>query len=321
MTRSVRRSAFTLIELLVVIAIIAVLIGLLLPAVQKVREAAARMKCSNNLKQVSLAAHNYHSANQNFPQTSFTGTTVASGYSTSFEALFPYMEQTALYDALRAKAVAANRPTVGGVSDGGAASLDATPIAFLICPSDKMPNPGVGQEPGSNYYHGLTNYHPVATGLDKSNSKWGSDGAIPTSRTVKLTDITDGSSNTLLFGEWTNFDPNFVSWAPYVGSDSQYELWIFAGAWDSSSAGCLATGGLSFNYRLPVAPATTTITTALNTIQLRAQAFGSSHAGGANVAFADGSVRFISNTINSSPLVLPALCSRAGGEPIDASAY
>ncbi|AWM39725.1 putative major pilin subunit [Gemmata obscuriglobus] len=321
MTRGTRRSAFTLIELLVVIAIIAILIGLLLPAVQKVREAAARMKCSNHLKQISLAAHNYHDANQSFPQTTLTGTTVASGYSTCFVALLPYLEQSALYDALRAKAVAANRKYVGGVGDGGANSLDATPIPLLVCPSDKMPNPAVGQEPGSNFYHGLTSYHPVATGLDKSNSKWGTDGAIPNARTVKILDITDGTSNTLLFGEWTNFDPNFVSWAPFVGSDSRYELWIFAGVWDSSSSGCLATGGLPFNYRLPAAPSGTTLTTALNTIQLRAQAFGSSHSGGANVSFADGSVRFISNNINSSPLVLPALCSRAGGEPIDATAY
>jgi prepilin-type processing-associated H-X9-DG protein len=229
------------------------------------------------------------------------------------------MEQSALYDSLYAKAVSMNRKYLGGVGDGGTASLDAVAIPILICPSDKLP--AVGKESTTNFYHGLTSYHPSATGLDRSNSKWGTDGAITTSRSNKLLDIMDGTSNTLLFGEWTNFDTNFVNWEPYVGSDATYELWIFSGIWGSSSSGCLGTGGLPLNYRLPAAPSGTTSTTALNAVQLRAQAFGSLHTGGANFAFADGSVKFITDSVNNSPLVLPALCSRAGGEPIDASAY
>jgi prepilin-type processing-associated H-X9-DG protein len=307
---------------LVVIAIIAILIGLLLPAVQKVREAASRIKCQNNLKQVALAAHAYHDARQGFPQVSYTtAPTVASGYYTCFVALLPYVEQSNLYDALSAKAVAANRKYLGSVGDSGTASLDAVPLTVLVCPSDTLPSPAVGQVPGSTSYYGLTSYHPSATGLDKTDSKWGTDGAIVTSKSVKILDITDGASNTLLFGEWTTADPNMSQWVSTIGSDPTMQLWFFSGEWSSSGSSCLGTGGLSLNYRLPAMPSGTSASTALNTVQLRAQAFGSQHTGGVNFALADGSVRFISNGINGTPLVLPALCSRAGGEPIDASAY
>src|SRR5687767_2241785 len=141
-----RRRAFTLIELLVVIAIIAVLIGLLLPAVQKVREAAARLKCQNHLKQLGLALHNYHDANGQFPfgkGPSFTGAPVYARWSVHSQ-LLPYIEQNALYQSIDFTRPP-ETPGMEGVinfmpawQNPGRANAAAcrTLVPTFICPSD-----------------------------------------------------------------------------------------------------------------------------------------------------------------------------------------
>src|SRR6188474_3322826 len=121
-----RRLGFTLIELLVVIAIIAVLIGLLLPAVQKVREAASRMKCSNNLKQIALAAHNYHDTNTRFPGATQTG----SRYSSLFVELLSHVEQDPLYKQWDFVTVSTNY--------SGAAPRAGVVISTYLCPSQTL---------------------------------------------------------------------------------------------------------------------------------------------------------------------------------------
>jgi prepilin-type N-terminal cleavage/methylation domain-containing protein/prepilin-type processing-associated H-X9-DG protein len=239
--RPFRRSAFTLIELLVVIAIIAVLIGLLLPAVQKVREAAARTTCTNNLKQIGLAAHNYASANGMLPPglsgpiKSGLGNDGPDGTCVGVLVyLLPYMEQDAVYQAFSKLVVTMSPvpPTTGnndfwlpGVADVGAAYT--VPIKTMICPSayDTVSDQGSG--PSVEYItttKGITRYFQpyldpwYGERLAKSNyiGVAGDIGAVPqlpdydqfrgifTNRSqVTLPEITaaDGTSNVMAFGE------------------------------------------------------------------------------------------------------------------------
>src|SRR6516165_9601511 len=134
-----RRHGFTLIELLVVIAIVAVLMGLLLPAVQKVREAASRIKCVNNLKQIALAAHNYHDSYSAFPMASSGG---RYSYNSPFVPLLLYLDQDNLY-----KQGYASSPNFG---NNGPNSPGATPLSIVVCPSDSLPTPPVVRWPGTN---------------------------------------------------------------------------------------------------------------------------------------------------------------------------
>ncbi|MCA9158267.1 MAG: DUF1559 domain-containing protein [Planctomycetales bacterium] len=140
MERNHLRQAFTLVELLVVIAIIGILVGLLLPAVQAAREAARRMQCSNNLKQLALAAHNYESSNRRFPAME-TGTGYVGGGAQNFSmsgwyALLPYIEQTALYNSLSTLNVDSTQYVPGGTSNGISMNMLASRIPALECPSD-----------------------------------------------------------------------------------------------------------------------------------------------------------------------------------------
>src|SRR5262249_32302484 len=135
----VRRVAFTLVELLVVVGIVAALIGLLLPAVQKAREAAARISCANNLKQVALAAHHYHGANGRFPPGVYMlSFTAAPGYRgvTLFAYLAPYLEQENLARDWNPPAPLANTQTPAP----GPTARTATVLPLLLCPSDVLPD-------------------------------------------------------------------------------------------------------------------------------------------------------------------------------------
>jgi prepilin-type N-terminal cleavage/methylation domain-containing protein len=193
------RSAFTLIELLVVIAIIAVLIGLLLPAVQKVREAAARMKCSNNLKQISLAAHNYHDANGNLPPMSnWVYNKPGSNRETGiFYLLLPYIEQQGLVTLSK------TQKNQGYYFPGAGWTDYCVAIGQDIVPSYLCPSDGTNPE---HFDKGSTdNYGPLfATGSYSANVKVFDPN--PTSRTL-VTAMPNGTSNTVMFGhrlEWCN---------------------------------------------------------------------------------------------------------------------
>lgn len=313
------RTGFTLIELLVVIAIITVLIGLLVPAVQKVREAANRLSCVNNLKQIALAAHMYHDDHQGFPPASNYDTFPS--YASPFVPLLPYLEQQNLY----------NQYSATPLDYDGKNSPGATPIRILVCPSDVgLPNPPVVQFPGTNYYFGVISYRGNASGLSVFDPNWGTDGVIlpssvvvPGASQIRIADITDGTSNTILFGEFSNFDPNWPGYASLFASvfGVTFPFPLFASTWDGE--GFFSPYGVGYyplNSKLPPVPSD--LGTAALYFQARIDAYGSGHMQGANFAFCDGSVHFISNGAAGTPGgLLSALSTRAGGEVFDSSAY
>jgi prepilin-type N-terminal cleavage/methylation domain-containing protein/prepilin-type processing-associated H-X9-DG protein len=330
-----RRRGFTLIELLVVIAIIAILIGLLVPAVQKVREASARTQCLNNLKQLGVAAHGYHDTHKRFPP-GLSQSRNASGQfhgASLFVFMLPHMEQSPL-------AARWDHTNYLNNVTGGATSRTATVLPLLLCPSDTVTNAPVvytkatpAQHYGPTSYGGnggTRSYFPSSSTADGVFFTTGPNSAPRTNQApVRIGDIRDGTSGTLLFGERHHFDPNFDSFSPVGGSPVGYTDEILIWAWWAPSGGFNGIGDVTMsafvpiNYKHPFnyanrATASPPVTNATNSFFIwqdrRLCAWGSGHGGGANFCLADGSVRFIAESI---PLVtLQALGTRVGGEVV-----
>ncbi|MCI0639609.1 MAG: DUF1559 domain-containing protein [Gemmataceae bacterium] len=301
-----RRSGFTLIELLVVIAIIAILIGLLLPAVQKVREAAARVQCQNNLKQLGLAMHNFHDTFRHLPSAGD-----AKGFS-AHALLLPFIEQANLQ-----KLINFNLP----VNDPANAAAAATQVPIFTCPSDPQSIPPTGL--------GVTNYMANYG----SNHRFLSDGDISNGifywnvRGPKFAAIIDGTSNTAAFserrlGDWSNSTATVATdilrpGVPAATSDDAMTICqsidptSLSYQWRSDSGSGWIKGKTLTTLYLHVGPPNVRSCgfPENSTAMFNAS---SAHTGGVILLLCDGSVRFVSDSVNLN--TWRALGSRNGGE-------
>jgi prepilin-type N-terminal cleavage/methylation domain-containing protein/prepilin-type processing-associated H-X9-DG protein len=298
------RSGFTLIELLVVIAIIAILIGLLLPAVQKVRAAAARMSCSNNEKQWALGMHNYHDTYGRLPYGS-----IWNPRTSWVEAMWPFVEQNALAQQYN-YGVGFWQPTNGGPTSS-LTNLVCAQVKIYFCPSDRgSANPAYWE--GDPYWRARGNYvvnwgNTTDPGPARQTvvAPFSYIDGSTTPRSTKLTDITDGTANTLLLSELLMAFPN--------------NLYDIRGDIINNDRGCFSFTTIN----LPNSPNPDHLvffqanSDPLMPSVAAGQAYNaarSRHIGGVNAALCDGSVRFISNNI---PLATwQAMGTMNGGEVV-----
>jgi prepilin-type N-terminal cleavage/methylation domain-containing protein/prepilin-type processing-associated H-X9-DG protein len=332
------REAFTLIELLVVIAIIAILIGLLLPAVQKVREAANRAKCQNNLKQVALAAHNYNSAMGYLPQGTGNTPSGASSAPSLLTIILPYVEQANIYNQFNFS---------DDVNNNSANALARTSqVPIYLCPSDystaSQIDPGgtTGLPCGKANYRGNFGTTADSQSVDLNhvgifNTGVPIGGVPPTKVSIPL--ILDGTSNTAMFSETTRsitnpsanwHDPTMIYLLPTTDAgwniytpmygpsfNETSTLALIQGntyhcnSWDYGPTNGISYRGLEYDRGLPeMNQYTHTVPpnyfgydcgddSSYTMAHIAARSY---HTGGVNVAFADGSVRFIPNSIDFS---------------------
>lgn len=317
-----KRVGFTLVELLVVIAIIGILVGLLLPAVQAAREAARRMQCSNNLKQIGLSMHNYESTFKRFPSGNLAGPSFSVGLSVHAR-LLPYMEQAAMYQMVDFN-FAFNH------ANNNNARLQRVPT--FMCPSDNFTQlPVTLGGPNSYYANSGTNILAGSPPTLSSDPNFGMpecNGVYYRESKVRPADIVDGLSNTVAFSERIAGDGNNSISTPI--SDT-FQPGTYPANADEARAQCLAVNvqdlsrqGFS-NVGAPWLQAYHSTTLYYHVLGPNgrscmyppgriATTASSRHTGGVQAAACDGSVQFVSNSIDL--LIWRALGTRSGGESI-----
>lgn len=318
------RRGFTLVELLVVIAIIGVLVGLLLPAVQAAREAARRMSCGNNLKQLGLAMHNYHDTLQTYPAGSYNLREAWPSNGSNWRALIlPFIEQENLYDQLSFTATS-------HFMAGGAAGADALrgnevlrrlSIPTYRCPSspidefDIAPVSNNQQETLNVSYVGIQGAARPVPGPDPTRGTWdlghgwsSNNGMLFANNAIRIRDVTDGLSNTMILADQSalvqgvNRTSNYYGgWygtrhprPPRLGPGSSWDLWQTGTTCVrfAPNSQIVQTGATRRMYRN-------------NTI------INSQHPAGINIAIADGSTRFLPESVDF--IVLKQMCCRYDG--------
>ena len=303
MTKQNSRSAFTLVELLVVIAIIGILIGLLLPAVQAAREAARRMQCTNQLKQLGLAAQNFHDVQKVLPSASYQ--TLFKKYSSNGQwgrfsglcVMLPYVEQSALYTELLKQIENGGCPWNDGVDYATCNQVDA-----FLCPSD-------GKGKTAKGTRGCTNYH-LNRGDITLNWDWDEyRGAFSNGNKheMSFSDIVDGLSNTAFFSEVfdiKDFKGDAMKAAKAIGADivSPYygeisKNYSVVTVTDQLLGQRWADAQNPYTMFYTILPpnAPTCAKSNENSVITTASSY---HSGGVNVCMGDGAVRFVSDTVN-----------------------
>jgi prepilin-type N-terminal cleavage/methylation domain-containing protein/prepilin-type processing-associated H-X9-DG protein len=291
------RKAFTLIELLVVIAIIAILIGLLLPAVQKVREAAARTQCNNNLKQMGIACHSYHDANDGLlpgytASAAYPGTAPGWGWGTY---LLPYLEQSNLYQKINLMQPLESQAAIQQI------------VKVYLCPSDPVPHTpfAVTNSTYGTICNAAPSSYAATVGSDASEvDDPDGNGVFYRNSRTRFADITDGTSNTTFLGDRAWSDSN--------------------GIWAGIPTNAVTRPGPANPWQSTTGSGQCLVLVHNNWINIKTDAdgglddFSSKHSGGVNLLFGDGSVRFVRSIFGDGPARYGfwAMGTRAGGEAV-----